>query len=190
MKKLMIAAAIVCAAAMSQAATVSWNLTNVKEGGEGVSGKMYVIADSNFSRDAMLALAGEGATKVSAALSDATHYAFPWTVTGGTGTLAKGATGQPTVAQLGVSEGVAYDFYAVIFDTSDIKDTSNFYVTALKTGQMMATGTGDKNIYFGTQATPSAADGAWHAVGAIPEPTSGLLLLLGVAGLALRRRRA
>ena len=29
----------------------------------------------------------------------------------------------------------------------------------------------------------------WHAA-AIPEPTSGLLLLLGVAGLALRRRRA
>jgi len=29
--------------------------------------------------------------------------------------------------------------------------------------------------------------GAWTAV---PEPTSGLLLLLGVAGLALRRKRA
>ena len=29
----------------------------------------------------------------------------------------------------------------------------------------------------------------WTQVGAIPEPTSGLLLLLGVAGLALKRRR-
>ena len=36
--------------------------------------------------------------------------------------------------------------------------------------------------------TTSAAP-AW-STGAVPEPTSGLLMLLGMAGLALRRRRA
>ena len=30
----------------------------------------------------------------------------------------------------------------------------------------------------------------WSTMGAVPEPTSGLLILLGMAGLALRRRRA
>ena len=32
--------------------------------------------------------------------------------------------------------------------------------------------------------------GGWVSTAAVPEPTSGLLMLLGMAGLALRRRRA
>ena len=39
-------------------------------------------------------------------------------------------------------------------------------------------------------ATGGASTAGAVNVGAIPEPTSGLLLLLGVAGLALKRRRA
>ena len=55
-------------------------------------------------------------------------------------------------------------------------------------------------INFGAQSTPSklsfdsgtyATNGAgWYQAAAVPEPTSGLLMLLGMAGLALRRRRA
>jgi hypothetical protein len=32
--------------------------------------------------------------------------------------------------------------------------------------------------------------GGWYSAAAVPEPTSGLLLLLGMAGLALRRKQA
>ena len=34
------------------------------------------------------------------------------------------------------------------------------------------------------------ADGGGMIVGAVPEPTSELLLLLGIAGIALRRRKS
>lgn len=36
----------------------------------------------------------------------------------------------------------------------------------------------------------SFAGAGWYTTASVPEPTSGLLLLLGMAGLALRRKRA
>ena len=36
----------------------------------------------------------------------------------------------------------------------------------------------------------SFAGAGWYTTAAVPEPTSGLLMLVGLAGLALRRRRA
>ena len=36
----------------------------------------------------------------------------------------------------------------------------------------------------------SIAQSDWQTMGAVPEPTSGLLMLLGMAGLALKRKRA
>ena len=44
--------------------------------------------------------------------------------------------------------------------------------------------------YKNFKASATGSSGGWLEVQSVPEPTSGLLLLLGVAGLALRRRRA
>ncbi len=46
-----------------------------------------------------------------------------------------------------------------------------------------------KALGVGAQSISFEGNGTWTAA-AIPEPTSGLLLLLGVAGLALKRKRA
>ena len=52
------------------------------------------------------------------------------------------------------------------------------------TGSQSYTGVGDLNL-------ETAGPSSWSTAGSsVPEPTSGLLLLLGVAGLALKRKRA
>ena len=59
---------------------------------------------------------------------------------------------------------------------------------------------GYSEVVFGSQnaystafkdATAGYTGAGWYSqASAVPEPTSGLLMLLGMAGLALRRRRA
>ena len=48
---------------------------------------------------------------------------------------------------------------------------------------------GTVSFTFNDTIKTSGTDG-WVASSSVPEPTSGLLLLLGVAGLALRRKQA
>ena len=75
-----------------------------------------------------------------------------------------------------------YDFYYVLTDTVDGVD----YTLTSATKSVKALGTGAATIGFGNQASYTSTAGNWAAV---PEPTSGMLLLLGVAGLALRRKQ-
>ena len=80
-------------------------------------------------------------------------------------------------------------YFALVYSNGN---ASHLYVselvdtTALEmptTITFMDSGTNSKNMW----KADSFSGPGWYA---IPEPTSGLLLLLGVAGLALKRRRA
>ena len=81
-------------------------------------------------------------------------------------------------------------YYAVIYDASTVATAKNYIVSDAVSVTINAAGTTGV-LSFGAMTNTTAANkflnSSWQAV---PEPTSGLLMLLGMAGLALRRRRA
>ena len=197
MKKLMIAVAIVCAAAVSQAATIKWGGDVAQADGTnpvGVGSVAYLI---------------RGATTAAAAVSTITVDGTDWSAwTTDTGASIVGAyTLDSTDA-----EG-SYRFESLYSITGDA-DAGYFSVVLVDGGAGADGKTGSYN-YAGQNTVTSVTDpttvdltigdnwgssGVWVGNGgfnavaftgaAVPEPTSGLLMLLGFAGLALRRRRA
>ena len=186
MKKLMFMLAAVAMAACAQAASVYWTCTYVAKGADNYvdNGLAFFVNAATLSQSDMLALEGKGATAISSALSGMYSY------TGGSdGKYSVAKADAVANATLGLSDATASQAYLVIFDTATITDSSNFYVTEVKSFNTYS-GTEIQQVKWGDQETASSAAGAWHSAAAVPEPTSGLLMLIGLAGLALRRRRA
>ena len=188
MKKLMIVAAAVLCGVMAQASSVAWNITGVtgKTGTALDAGSVYVFfvaGNSKADTSSWAGLDGKGAAALTAALADATYN---YTVASG----AAGSFSKPAMAltEAGVSPATKYSVYAVILDTVGVTDESNFFVTAASAASTTFADSSSLTKTYSLGATASATASNWYA--AAPEPTSGLLLLLGMAGLALRRKRA
>ena len=196
MKKLMIAAAIVCAAALSQAASIDWKVaastskkiysdllttkvwTKVTStdhtpyyGGDGAA---YFILASNA--ETIEGLLKEGKSFTSYTLDSASSF----NAYGGFGTA-------QTVTDDAVT--LASQAYKVLLTYTDSAGTVHYQFSASES----STGTADpinNPVEIDFSAADHFATGNWKTVSAVPEPTSAMLLLLGVAGMALRRRRA
>ena len=90
-----------------------------------------------------------------------------------------GAVAATTFSNDSLVGGNDYTFFFTV------EDNGKVFTSTEKTVAAYATQT--QTVSFGNMASATQTAGNWAAV---PEPTSGLLMLLGMAGLALRRKRA
>ena len=162
MKKLIIIAVIACAAVVSQAAAVKWTATATSAYNGQTMYLLTSIAASYADVDALEAAAVDSAqvTKSGPKYAVATRTAENDKIT------------SSSSFYLAVLDGTTLHYM-------DVTDSMKNYVYAPPDSSP-----GNFSTAFATVATSTST----VAVG-VPEPTSGLLMLLGIAGLALRRRR-
>lgn len=132
---------------------------------------------ASFNWSATMIYASDGTTRYAGAVTLYCAEVSDWSAsaTANNGVIAKTAT---TFSSDKFSAGNTYNFYFVVSDNG--KEFRSASVPALAQQSDVAT------IAFGNMQTATQNASNW---GAVPEPTSALLMVLGVAGLALRRRR-
>ena len=177
MKKLIIVAAVAFVATIAQASAITWGISTTRgtlDATKFASGTAYFIAVSDLARPTSLTdeTAGEWyknniATVKSSALL--------------TGSVADGAFYSANEAN---SFDRARQNYWLFIDNGATTDADHYF----------AVSTINKGVTFNSSSQMTVT-ATWNAgqmttYAAVPEPTSGLMLLLGIAGLALKRKRA
>lgn len=193
MKKLMIACAAVAMAAVAHAASINWTISNVyspsdstaKVAANSMSAWLFVTANStDVTTIKTTTLAAVQAVLDSGDLTGLSSLAATHGVNSAAGMIT-GASGLPTNFSSG-----SLTAFAVVIDSTDLASAEHYFLVsdgATKSASFTSA-TGVKMLAWGDQTSYTQGAGKWTA--AAPEPTSGLLLLLGMAGLALKRKVA
>ena len=177
----MMAAAIVCAAVVSQAAQVSWTVDwaysqnevlGVDTYDDGSTLGFWIVNMLSSTDTSGLSVDKDGN------LVNTAGYAI---VDDGSYEGAGSGFADGTIANGNYLAMVVYDAENGLYGVSDANLVSGVVIDPPTAGELAASFANDAEGYM-VANTAIAAD--------IPEPTSGLLLVLGMAGLALRRRRA
>ena len=188
MKKLMVMLGALATAVFAHAATIDWGIEYAMDpvtGGD-MGGNYYAFfvasagagSTATFDRDLAIAALTDGDASFVNTYAIDEGVAFDW------GEAVQYAVGSFDNAQ-------TISGYAVILNAATVADATKAFITEVGSTAINNIGGAD-TLQFGDISEATAVAGNWYNLGSapIPEPTSGLLILLGMAGLALRRRRA
>lgn len=170
MKKLIIAAAIACVAAVTHASAVNWGLSSPVDTTTYASATAYLVCVDNLAKPSLTA-----------------ETAAAWYKDNGSSIAGKAfrsaaVTDGAVLASESIDEAIGRKNYWLVIVADDGK---NFAVSTTTKALNITTSALTVNAQWigGSQM-------ASFATTSVPEPTSGLMLLLGIAGLALKRKRA
>ena len=176
MKKLLTLVGTALAIGFAHAAAVQWNSGSVGEGFKGPDGNSLASSTAytmivTFYSDA----SGANVLATSTATSARPNGAYSATTVDGVTSPFSASTTYYVKALIKANDGSA------TWET----DIASFTMPANANVNLnFTTGAGFDTV------SQKWASGGWETGGSVPEPTSGLLVLVGLAGLALRRRRA
>ena len=183
MKKILVAGLVAMAAITSQAYAMKWGAANIKT---------PAAADPKVSESGII---GSGAAM------SGIEVALYWVSTSGDVLIDTYTSADGKVAAQTVADGTSDALYtAMVADRGDDWKPQYHFTATYTTADGVYTYSGTAVASaalgnLGSKAISTTANfstaGTWdYTANPVPEPTSGLLLLLGVAGFALRRRRA
>lgn len=188
MKRIIIALAAIAMAIGAHAATVNWIMAGVTQPETTTAANGYVAY--LFASSVSDSLNGKFMTfdqaDVIAAIEGGTFGSFAGNaIATGKTNSSGGILSQGIGPEGGFVASDSISLFAVIFDSSDYASATHYAATVTDKSASFTSPTGAKPASWANFSTTAGQE--WVAV---PEPTSGLLMLVGLAGLAFRRRRA